>query len=72
MPLEALVPALKALAIAIGGGMPALAVGLIGFAAMQAMGRNPEAADKVFTPMLIGMAFAEAFAIYVLVVIFAP
>lgn len=71
MPIEELVPAMKALAIAFGGGVPAFAVGLIGFSAMQAIGRNPEAADKVFTPMLIGMAFAEAFAIYVLVVIFA-
>jgi F-type H+-transporting ATPase subunit c len=58
------------LAIAIGGFGPALAVGLIGAKAMEAIGRNPEASGKVFTPMLIGMAFAEAIAIYALVMAF--
>ncbi len=60
----------KAFAIGIGGAMPALAIGLIGFAAMQSIGRNPEAAGKILAPMLLGMAFAEAIAIYTLVVIF--
>lgn len=50
--------------IAIGGIFPALAIGLIGYKAMEAIGRNPEAAGKLFTPMLLGMAFAEAIAIY--------
>lgn len=59
-----------ALAIAIGGTVPALAIGLIGMRAMEAIGRNPEAAGKIFTPMLIGMAFAEAIAIYALVIAF--
>lgn len=38
---------------------PAIAIGLIGFGAMNAIGRNPEAAGKVFTPMLLALAFAE-------------
>ncbi len=60
----------KAIAIALSGLGPALGIGLIGFAAMQSIGRNPEAAKEVFTPMLLGMAFAEAIAIYALVVSF--
>lgn len=53
-------------AIAIGGIGPALAIGLIGMKAMEAIGRNPEASGKVLVPMLLGMAFAEAIAIYAL------
>ena len=32
--------------------------------------RNPESAGKLFVPMLLGAAFAEAIAIYALVVVF--
>ncbi|HLD17961.1 MAG TPA: ATP synthase F0 subunit C [Patescibacteria group bacterium] len=55
-------------AIAIGGIMPSLAIGLIGAKAMESVGRNPEAAGRLLVPMLLGMAFAEAIAIYSLVV----
>ncbi len=58
------------LAIAVGGVGPAIAIGLIGAKAMEAIGRNPEATGKIFTPMLLGMAFAEAIAIYALVIAF--
>jgi F-type H+-transporting ATPase subunit c len=37
---------------------------------MEAIGRNPEATGKIFVPMLLGAAFAEAIAIYALVVVF--
>ena len=60
----------KGLTIAVGGFAPAIAIGLIGSKAMEAIGRNPEAAGKLFVPMLLGMAFAEAVAIYALVVSF--
>lgn len=56
--------------IALGGIFPAVAIGLIGSKAMEAIGRNPEAAGKLFTPMLLGMAFAEAIAIYSLILAF--
>jgi F-type H+-transporting ATPase subunit c len=36
--------------------------------AMEAIGRNPEAASKIQVPMLLAMAFAEAIAIYSLVI----
>lgn len=60
----------KGLTIAIGGMFPALAVGKIGAKAMESIGRNPESTDKLFVPMLLGMAFAEAIAIYALVITF--
>jgi len=56
--------------IAFGGIFPAIAIGLIGFKAMEAIGRNPEAATKILPPMLLGMAFAEAIAIYALILAF--
>ena len=58
------------LIIAIGGMLPALAIGLIGAKAMEAIGRNPDAQGKILPAMLLGMAFAEAIAIYALVLAF--
>ena len=55
------------LTIALGGAMPAIAIGLIVSHAMQAIGRNPEAASKIQTNLILGVAFAEAIAIYALV-----
>ena len=60
----------KGAAIAIGGFGPAIAIGLIGFKAMEAMGRNPDASGKILPAMLIAMALAEAIAIYALVITF--
>lgn len=54
--------------IAIGGFAPAIAIGLIVSKALEAIGRNPEASSKVQTVMILGVAFAEAIAIYSLVV----
>ena len=47
---------------------PALAIGWIASTAMASIGRNPEAAGKVQGAMIFGLAFAEAIAIYALVV----
>jgi F-type H+-transporting ATPase subunit c len=58
------------LIIAIGGIGPALAIGFIGARAMEALGRNPEASGKILPAMLLGMAFAEAIAIYSLILAF--
>ncbi len=63
---------------ALGAG---LALGLAGLgagigqgravgSAMESIGRNPNSADRVFTPMIIGLAFMEALAIYALVIAF--
>ncbi len=57
-----------ALTIAIGGAMPALAIGMLASKAMEAMGRNPEAAKSIQSAMILATAFCEAIAIYALVV----
>jgi len=54
--------------ITIGAIMPAFAIGWIGSKGLEAIGRNPEAAGKVQASMILAIAFAEAIAIYVLVV----
>jgi F-type H+-transporting ATPase subunit c len=57
-----------AMAIGIGGLAPALAIGGLVGKAMEALGRNPEAQPVIQTNMILGVAFAEAIAIYALVV----
>jgi len=61
----------KALTIGIGSILPAFSIGWIGTKAMESIGRNPEAADKILVPMLLALAFAEAIAIYALVIAFS-
>jgi len=56
------------IAIGIGGIGPALAIGILTARAMEALGRNPEAQSVIQTNMILGIAFAEAVAIYALVV----
>ena len=53
--------------IALGGLAPALAIGLIGARAMEAISRNPEASNRILSAMIMSMAFAEAIAIYSLI-----
>jgi len=53
--------------IAIGGIFPAFAIGRLAAKAMESIGRNPEAASKVQTAMILATAFCEAIAIYALV-----
>ncbi len=67
---ESIVVLAKAIAIAVSGLGPGLGIGMLVGRAMEAIGRNPEASGKVFVPMLLGAAFAEAIAIYALVVVF--
>jgi len=61
----------KALAIGLGSIGPGFAIGMIGSKAMESIGRNPEAVGKILVPMLIISAFAEAVAIYGLVIAFS-
>ena len=56
------------LTMALGGMIPAFSIGLIVSSGLKAIGRNPEAASSIQTNMILGMAFAEAIAIYSLVV----
>ena len=66
-----LAPLAKALAIGLTGIGAALGIGMIGSKAMESIGRNPEATGKILVPMLIASAFAEAIAIYGLVIAFS-
>ena len=58
------------LAIGLGAIGPGIGIGLIGMKAVEAIGRNPDAQGKILPAMLLGMAFAEAIAIYALVIAF--
>jgi len=49
----------------IGAG---LGIGVLVNGAVQAMGRNPDASGNIQVNMILGIAFAEAVAIYALVV----
>ena len=64
--------AMKYLAAAITMGVgalgPAIGIGMLGGKAMEALGRNPEAAGPIQTNMILAIAFAEAIGIYALVV----
>ncbi len=59
-----------AIGLAVGAGMlgPALAIGMIGYSALQGIARNPEASGPILTNMILVTAFAEAIGIYVLIV----
>ena len=55
--------------LAIGLGLigPGIGIGILGAAAMNAIGRNPEARGAIQTNMILAIAFAEALGIYALV-----
>ncbi len=57
-----------AIAIGLGALASGIAIGMLAKAAMEAIGRNPDATDKIRTNMVFAIAFAEALAIYSLVV----
>ena len=56
------------LAIAIGVIGPGIGIAILGAGAMNAIGRNPEAAGSITTNMILAIAFAEALGIYALIV----
>lgn len=47
---------------------PGLGIGILVAKGLEAIGRNPEASGKIQTNMILGIAFAEAIAIYALVI----
>ncbi|MEI7777476.1 MAG: ATP synthase F0 subunit C [bacterium] len=63
-----LAPIAAAIAIGLGAIGPGIGIGLLAGKAMEAIGRNPEAAPKIQTAMILAIVFAEAIAIYALVV----
>jgi F-type H+-transporting ATPase subunit c len=65
---------LIALAAGLGMGLAAFGVGLgqgrATAAAMESIGRNPNSADRIFVPLILGLALMEALALYTLVIAF--
>lgn len=57
-----------AIAIGIGAIGPGIGIGMLAGKGLEAIGRNPEAASEIRTNMILTAAFAEAIAIYALVV----
>jgi F-type H+-transporting ATPase subunit c len=57
-----------ALAIGLGAIGPGIGIGILGGQAVNAIGRNPEAEPLIRTDMILAIVFAEAIAIYALVV----
>lgn len=57
-----------ALAIGLGAIGPGIGIGIAAGQAVAAIGRNPEATPQIQTNMILGLVFAEAIAIYALVV----
>ena len=68
MDVEGLKAIAAALAIGLGAIGPGIGIGILGGKAMEAIGRNPEATGEIRTNMILAIAFAEAIAIYALVV----
>ena len=63
-------PIAKALAIGLGTIGPGIGIGLIGAAAVEALGRNPEMEGRIRTLMILAIALVEALAIFALVISF--
>ena len=57
-----------AIAIGLGALGPGLGIGMLASKAMESLARNPEAAGPIQQNMILAIAFAEAIAIYALVV----
>jgi F-type H+-transporting ATPase subunit c len=58
------------LAIGVGGFGAAIGIGMLVAKTQEAMARQPEAGGMLRTAMFIGLAFAEAIALYALVIAF--
>jgi F-type H+-transporting ATPase subunit c len=56
------------LAIGLGAIGPGIGLGIAVSKAMEALGRNPDAAGQIFVPYILGIALTEAIGIYALVI----
>lgn len=65
---------IKAIAMALAAGLgvmgPGIGIGILVSKALEAIGRNPEASNKIRENMILGIVFVEALAIFALVVAF--
>lgn len=58
------------LSIALAVTLPAFAVGLMGYGAFTAMGRNPAAAKDIKGSLILALAFAEGLGLIAALLIF--
>jgi F-type H+-transporting ATPase subunit c len=49
---------------------PAAVIGLVGYAAVRAVGRNPSASPRILLTMIIAFIFAEAIAVMAILLVF--
>lgn len=49
---------------------PAAVVGLVGYSAVRAVGRNPAASARILVAMIVAFIFAEAIAVMALLMVF--
>ena len=49
---------------------PSAVIAAIGYASIQALGRNPSAASKILQAMIIALVFAEAISVIALLILF--
>jgi F-type H+-transporting ATPase subunit c len=68
MEIEVMKVLAAGLCMGLGAIGPGIGIGILAMGALQALGRNPEARGPIMTYMILGIAFAEAVAIYALVV----
>lgn len=68
--MEASTELVKGLTIAFGAIGPAIGLGLVGAAAVNSVGRNPEAQSKVLTMALIMAGLVDAVMVFVLLIVF--
>jgi F-type H+-transporting ATPase subunit c len=62
---------IKGITIAVGALGPAIALGLVGSAAVSSVGRNPDAQSKVLTMALIMAGLVDAVMVFVLLIVFS-
>ncbi len=70
MNVDAIKSIAMAIAAAVGVFGPGIGIGMLVARALEAIGRNPEAASKIQSTMILGIVFVEALAIFALVVAF--
>ena len=68
METEAMKLLAAGLCMGLGALGPGIGIGILGYGAMQALGRNPDARGPIMTNMILAIAFAEAIGIYALIV----
>jgi len=50
---------------------PAAVIGMVGFAAVRAVGRNPSASPRILLAMIVAFIFAEAIAVMAILLVFS-